>query len=117
MLVTNNTLIENPDVFVEGDYYAVLIKTRDLVYEGYKLLTHPLFASIRMNFGPVRSLILSDEKKPIKENEYSMILIGESISKYQKLMENRKPDFAHLEDYEKIDFDLFMQAQRELKII
>ncbi len=117
MLITNNTLIENPDIFVEGDYYSVLIKTRDLVYEGYELLTHPLFASIRMNFGPVRSLILSDEKKPVKENEYSMTLIGESISKYQKLMGERKPDFAHREDYEKIDLDLLKQAQKELKIL
>ncbi len=117
MLVTNNTLIEKPDIFVEGDYYSVLIKARDLVYEGHELLTHPLFASIRMNFGPIRSLILSDEKKTAKENEYSMTLIGESISKYQQLMGNRKPDFAHRGDYEKIDFDLFKQAQKELKIL
>ncbi len=117
MILTNNSLIDKPDIFVEGDYYSVLCKARDLVYEGYELLIHPLFASIRMNFGCIRTIILSDEKIPIKENEQSMTLIGDAILQYKKLMGNRSADFEHREDYEKIDFELFMQAQRELKIL
>ena len=114
MIITNNNLIPAPDIFVEGDYYSVLLKARNLVYEGHELLIHPLFASIRMLLSPIKTLILSDTKKSIKENENSLVIIGEAILKYKNLIKNRKTDFEHIDDYRIIDLQLFNHAQKEL---
>lgn len=116
MIVSNNTLVPDADIIVQGSYYDVLVAARDLVYQGHELLVHPLFASIRMLFSPVRTIILSDSRKqPNADNEYSMSLIGDAIIKYNHLLKNRTPDFEHTADYELLDFELFQQAKRELK--
>ncbi|MGF7109616.1 hypothetical protein J2Z29_002183 [Treponema pedis] len=99
---------------MEGDYYSVLLKVRDLVYEGHELLVHPLFASIRMLLSPIRTLILSDTKKSIKETEFSSIIIGDAIIKYKNLIKNRKNDLQHIDDYRILDLQLFNYAQKEL---
>ena len=114
MIVTNNNLISTPDIFVEGDYYSVLLRVRDLVYEGHELLMHPLFASIRMLLSPVKTLILSDIKKSMKENENSLVIIGEAILKYKNLTKNRTCDWEHIDDYRILDLQLFNHAQSEL---
>ncbi len=115
MVVTNNKLVKNSDLFVEGSYRDVLLTVRDLVYEGHELEIHPLFASIRMLFSPIRTVILSDNKKSTYDNEYSMKLISDSIQKYDDLMARRKPDFNNIDDYSYLDFELFEQALKELK--
>ena len=65
LIVSNNPLVrldfENM-IFVEGSYEDVLIKVRDLVYEGVELISHPLTASMRMLYSPYRSIILGNKK-------------------------------------------------------
>lgn len=114
MIVTNNNLVPAPDIFVEGDYYSVLVRARDLVYEGHELLIHPLFASIRMLRSPIKTLILSDTKKSMQENEHSVLIIGDAIVKYKNITQNRTADFEHIEDYKVIDLQLLEHAQKEL---
>ncbi len=64
-IVTNNPLVklelENL-YFVEGSYEDVLIKVRDLIYEGIELISHPLGASMRMLYSPYRSIIVGGKK-------------------------------------------------------
>lgn len=115
MIVTNNQLIQSPDIFVPGNFRDVLIRVRDLVYEGHELLTSPLFASIRMQFSPVRTIILSDAKIPVKDNFASQEMMACAIEKYDSLMAARKPDERHYEDYQVMDKELFLAALCELR--
>ncbi len=112
-VITNNKLVydkyENAE-YIDGDFKDVLIKTRDYVHIGAKLSQHPLPASIRMMFSPVRSVV-------IKENEYdekSNLLIESCIEKYDKTMGKRKPDYQNKDDYELLDLSLTDSAIKEL---
>lgn len=115
MIVTNNfTVAENHEhaVFIEGNMNDFYKKVRDLVYEGHRLLTHPLPASIGMMHSPVRTVLLSDEKV---FDQGSMQLISASIDKYQRLMGERILDDRNRRDFEVIDNDLLTSALNELK--
>ena len=63
VVVTNNPLLKDEEhvLFVEGAFRDVLVTVRDMVYRGYELITHPLFASSRMMFSPYRTVILGNE--------------------------------------------------------
>ncbi|MGI6790395.1 GrdX family protein [Aminivibrio sp.] len=61
LLVTNNPLLNNNircAEFVEGDSLNVLIRARDLVHSGWKLLSHPLYGNLRPHQHPYRSILL-----------------------------------------------------------
>ena len=67
VLVTNNSKAAEKykdifDVHVEKDYESVLLKTRDLVYTGFSLLTHPQASSLKPNQTPVRSVLLYPQR-------------------------------------------------------
>lgn len=114
LIVTNNPAVTASKanmVFVEGSAAETLIKVRDLVHEGYELISHPLAASLRMLFSPFRSVILG--KKLAKVDDVSAVIIEDSISKYQRHMKFRKPDSAHDEDYKMMDLILLEAALDE----
>ena len=68
-IITNNPLV----VRCLGDYYQVdyreisfreiLVKVRDMVYEGYELRTHPIAGSVKPNETPYKSIVVTKEKK------------------------------------------------------
>lgn len=115
MIVTNNQRVvatyENA-IYIDGDMHELYKKVRDFVYDGYKLHTHPLSASIGMLHSPVKSVILSDTK-PFDQN--SMRIISESIQKYNLLIGNRQPNITRQSDYEFLDLELTNTALGELK--
>ena len=114
LIVTNNPAVTASKanmVFVEGSVAETLIKVRDLVHEGYELISHPLTASLRMLFSPFRSVILG--KKLAKMDDVSAVIIEDSISKYRRHMEFRQPDTAHAEDYKMMDLILLEAALDE----
>lgn len=114
LIVTNNPAVTASKanmVFVEGSAAETLIKVRDLVHEGYELISHPLAASLRMLFSPFRSVILG--KKLARVDDVSAVIIEDSISKYQRHMKFRKPDSAHDEDYKMMDLILLEAALDE----
>ncbi len=91
LIITNNPLIgEDAEniVFVEGSYENVLIKVRDLVYEGIELLSHPLNASMRMLYSPYRSIILGE--KNFKIDPFHIEIIENSIIDYRKKFRKQK---------------------------
>ncbi|MDO5018199.1 MAG: GrdX family protein [Lagierella massiliensis] len=111
--VTNNKKIEDSSnvVRVFGDYRDVLIKTRDLVYLGHELISYPLNASIKMFFSPIKSILISSKRDFISED--SVMLIEESIMKYDLTLGQRKPEFRHEKDYELLDFELYKSSLEE----
>lgn|SRR5699024_1969833 len=118
-----NIVTNNPDVkskyeniiFVDGNYRDVLLKSRDLVHKGSKLISHPLGASIRMLFSPYRSIVIQKENN--KDNEYHVKTIENSIETYDKQMESRSPDMKNSKDYSFIDEELLNSALNEFNRI
>lgn len=116
IIVTNNPIVKNEynnAFFVKGTFEDVLIKVRDLVYEGYELVSHPLAASIRMLFSPFRSVIISEKNNKI--SFYYVETIENSIINYRKHVKMRKTDMKNADDYALIDNELLKSALRELK--
>jgi len=68
-IITNNPLV----VRCLSDYYTIdyheisfreiLVKVRDMVYEGYELRTHPIAGSVKPNETPYKSIVVTKEKK------------------------------------------------------
>ncbi len=117
LIVSNNPLVrldfENM-IFVEGSYEDVLIKVRDLVYEGVELISHPLTASMRMLYSPYRSIILGN--KNAKVDPFHMEIIENSIIDYRKNLKDRKVDWKNKDDYAFVDYELLKSTFRDLEV-
>lgn len=114
VVVTNNKKLSCQDfdiVNVEGNFLDVLYKTRDLIHLGHKLISHPLGASIRIMYSPVRSILISNHIDSIDEE--SLEIIESSIEKYKISMGERTIDSKNINDYELIDYELLKSAIRE----
>lgn len=114
IIITNNPLVAEKyiNVFcIEGSVEETLIKVRDLVYQGYELVSHPLAASLRMLFSPYRSVIVGPKKETL--NFEHAEIIESSIHKYKNHMDVRKKDEANREDYKKIDLLLLESALQD----
>lgn len=117
-IVTNNPSVKDKYrniVYVNGSFKDVLLKTRDLVHQGSKLINHPLGASSRMFFSPYRSIII--QEKINGGDEYHIRLIENSIETYDKHIESRSPDLKNRDDYSFLDRELLDSALDELKRI
>ncbi len=101
--------------FIKGTYEDVLVKVRDLLHDGYELISSPLGASIRMLYSPYRSVIVGEKKKAI--NDFHIEILENSISTYKKNMEVRNPDQKNADDYAMIDFKLLQSALQEAQIL
>lgn len=114
LIVTNNPVVaENNDhvLLVDGSVEETLIKVRDLVQDGYELISHPLPASLRMMFSPYRSVILG--RKLEKVDFLCAQIIEDSIIKYKNHMDFRNIDSANRNDYQKMDRLLLEAALSE----
>jgi len=114
VIITNNPVVaESYDnvLFLEGSVEEILIKVRDLVHEGYDLISHPLPASLRMMFSPVRSVIIG--KKLKKMDSFCAEIIENSIIKYKNHMDFRKTDIVNGDDYKTLDQLLLQSALHE----
>lgn len=93
MIITNNELVNNKykDIFnlvyIDGNHRDVLVKTRDKVYEGYELLTHPLSSSVKPNENPYKSILISNNKENL--NYRSAQIIENAIQVYDKFSKNK----------------------------
>ena len=96
LIVTNNSKVfikykENYNIeFIDSKtMYEVLIKTRDLLHLGYKLLTHPMSGSLKSNQTPYKSILLMKNKN--FENAYfdDILMIENTIENYNKFIKNR----------------------------
>ena len=93
-------------IFLE-EYRDVLIKSRDLIYSGYKLLTHPQASSLKPNQTPYRSILLYNGKHILDEE--SVMLIEKAIENFDKWQDIRKTpeyDSKIANDYKTIDLSM-----------
>jgi len=124
LVITNNPLVREAcgknatdDFFrvearyVDGDVEHLLLKVRDMVHEGYPLLSHPLPASIRMIYSPYRSVMLGASIGEL--DLWYAETIEDSLRKYRRGTEYRIPTRVNDEDYKWMDMHLLSAALKE----
>ncbi len=118
IIITNNKLSYESfegkfDVeWVDGTLIDVMIKVRDYIHKGHKLLTHPLMGSIKPNETPYKSVAISLKPQDMADMD-SVMLIENSIEAAYRLLNNKPlrdwPESV-LEDFSVIDYDLIKNA-------
>jgi hypothetical protein len=106
---------EEDVLFVEGTFRDVLVKVRDMVHSGHKLVTHPLFASSRMMFSPFRTVIVGKEQDGVSPEECQ--IAEESIISYDNLTARRKRQPEHDGDYAEMDRLLYLASLEEIEML
>ncbi|MGX7112093.1 GrdX family protein [Gemella cuniculi] len=115
-LVTNNpkfrdAKFRNIEIeFLDNSYLEILIKVRDYIYEGWELMTHPLYGSVKPNETIYRSIVIRESRSL---NIFSTNLISEAIETYRKFKKNKLiPNWSNSvkDDFSVIDFDLIKNA-------
>lgn len=101
-LNSNKLNLEYQDI----TYIEILEKARDLIHKGYKLLTHPLYGSVKPNETLYRSVVLEEAEE---FDIQSLLLIEEAIVTAEKFKKNKMtPNWTESvkDDFRVIDFDL-----------
>jgi len=118
LIVTNNpTVSGDADIetrFVEGNTEELLLTVRDMVYEGYPLVSHPLPASIRMMYSPFRSVVLGTNAGV--PDPLHVSIAEESLRKYRQSTSQRNLDKISeksTESYKWMDAQLLTVAIKE----
>ena len=79
MVITNNPLVRSrlddthEVIYLELSYEELLKVVRDRIYEGHRLLTHPLSGSVKPKETPYKSVVcqkFQDKSKYYKEEVY-----------------------------------------------
>ena len=119
IILTNNPDVEeslkDKNVLrIDGTYRDVLIRARDLVHQGHRLLTHPLMGSLKPNETPYRTSAVSSEKGALDTD--SLLLIENAIETFDKFAQVTRPDRGintperMLADFRMIDLSLITSA-------
>lgn len=90
ILITNNSKVYEKykdmiNVMYVESYEAVLIKTRDMVYDRHVLLTHPQASSLKPNQTPYRSVVIYP--KGDDDNINDILLIEKCLETYYRWQE------------------------------
>ncbi len=113
LLITNNNKSyeyskEKMEVIFieEGTYMDVLLKVRDYIHRGHKLISHPMAGSVKPNQTPYRSVIIEADKSNQKEVLDSLTIIENSIASAEKFLSAKSiPDWNNKtkEDFKTVD--------------
>lgn len=94
IVITNNPLVPaklddtHKVIYQELSYEELLKVVRDRIYEGHRLLTHPLSGSVKPKETPYKSVLISDRKE--KVDGESVRLIENAILACQKFQDKSK---------------------------
>lgn len=115
-IITNNPTVQQmceKDCTIEfytESYMDVLVRVRNLVQQGCKLLSHPLSGSVKPNETPYKSVMVSVKAKPSVDAE-SELIIEECIIACRKFTDlHRKWTDSVLRDFQYIDYTLISSA-------
>ncbi|RDY25696.1 glycine reductase [Romboutsia weinsteinii] len=122
VIITNNPMVKENITkkcifFKDKTYVEVLKECRKLIHEGYELLSHPLYGSVKPNETPFRSVIMK-EGKALDLN--SVTLIEEAINTAEKFQGNKNtPNWPEkiLDDFRVIDYDIFDNTLKRIQYI
>lgn len=110
-------LTNNPQVkadfkeldFIDDSVEKVFTKARDLIHQGYSLISHPLPASKKMLSSPFRSIVFNEQKGK-KMDPAQVEVIENSIAKLNSHLALKGIDLAHKADYKTLDQRLLESA-------
>ena len=124
LIITNNPLVRDTYresaactrscvevCYVAGDVLSLMLRVRDMIYEGYPLLGHPLPASIRIIYSPYRSVMVGAALGEL--DPWHAEVVEESLRKYRQTMARRTPDEGNAKDYAWVDLQLLAAALKE----
>ena len=90
------------------DYEEVMIKTRDMVYAGHKLLTHPQASSLKPNQTLYRSIIIYPKEG--EDNTEDILLIEICVETFRQWQDIAKSPESYPEnvadDFKTIDLSV-----------
>ncbi|WP_243426102.1 GrdX family protein [Mordavella massiliensis] len=113
--MTNNPLVadklkgKKTVEYVPVSYEEILKMARDRVYQGYKLLSHPLSGSVKPKETPYKSIMVSTRKEEVEAQ--SVRIIEEAVMACGKFTDRRDsygPDVR--KDFQMIDWTLLESA-------
>ncbi len=115
IIMTNNPLVRDryrgqySVEYQDGIYMDLLVRVRDKVHAGHKLLTHPLSGSVKPNETPYKSVMIS-QKRGTMDLE-SLSIIEEAIVACRKfpVKYDGLPQRV-LEDFQLVDLTLIDSA-------
>ena len=104
VIVTNNPKVRDElgqefDVdYADITYREILCKVRDMIYEGHKLLTHPLSGSVKPNETPYKSILVAKKtgKMDVQDAsiiENSIITADKFSVKFPEMPQSVREDF------------------------
>ena len=114
-VVTNNPLVSQklkekyPVEYYDCSFRGLLVKVRDEIHRGYRLLSHPLSGSVKPNETPYKSVLLSEQAG--KLDIPSLMLIENSIltaDKFPVKFPNMPRSMQ--KDFQLIDYTLLQSA-------
>lgn len=117
IIITNNDMVHNKyknEFNVElydCSIKEIMVKVRDRVHEGYKVLTHPLSSSIKPNESLYKSIMISDDKSVLDYD--SLVIIENGImtcDKFNKIKYNIVYTDKIIEDFKLIDLTVLESA-------
>ena len=112
LIITNNPRVAVlPGAeFHQETLFEILTRVRNMVHNGYILISHPLAGSVKPNETPYKSIAIT------KENYLDMMsleLIENAIAVYNRLQKDLKTPYwtdQILDDFMVIDLDLIKHA-------
>lgn len=117
-IITNNPKVKSESILTEhttlffSDLNKVLTKARDLIHQGYTLITHPLAGSVKPWANPFRTIVLEEGDQL---NMRSLEIMESSLQKYNQFRNDLEENFlenlneAVRQDYQLIDYDLIKE--------
>lgn len=111
------------DFSAEYSQTEVLIRARDMIHLGAKLVMHPMMGRIKPHETPYKSVFLEvpEEREKVKGTECdvnSIIMIEDSMAETRKLLENTfalKYDDTMLPDLQFLDYLLLKAGAEEYR--
>ena len=79
MVITNNPLVRSrlddthEVIYLELSYEELLKVVRDRIYEGHRLLTHPLSGSVKPKETPYKSVLISERQEKVDGESVRLI--------------------------------------------
>jgi hypothetical protein len=121
IVITNNPSLSCSDngigtLYRSASALEVMKEAERLIYEGYKLLTHPLGANWQMNAGPYKTIFL---KKTGAIDSYSVFTISKCVMWLRNFPQAELSPQVGLDktllDYQFIDRELFVNVLTKYK--
>ena len=113
ILITNNDKViakfgDTIKCIMCKNYEDVMIKTRDMVYTGHKLLTHPQASSLKPNQTLYRSIIIYPKEG--EDNTEDIMLIEKCVETFRQWQDIARSPDSYLEnvadDFKTIDLSV-----------